>query len=379
MVAVVKTPICPHRREATSLLAAVVAIALGELAAPSPAAANSRAVATTGHTAVADAASSCPAPGSLFYNPFTYRSAHHRPIGSGAVYAGVGDPTTQSWLRGRGSWRVNSNNGWGRNVFSTNNAPIGLINWSGEFGVTQPDGKIGGLGLPVQLHLTAGAANGRVSDSIVILVNGKAAHEFYRWWNDTGTPTAAIRRDWSLQGTGHGSSPSQPAGVSASGIAGLFGLLRGFEINTPGQPIAHVLTSAIPPTLLSASGQVLWPATGSDGCTKQGCTSGTIPYGALFALPPPERGGPELATLRLSEAGLRLAVALRDYGTYVQDKGGNLTLPADQQVTSTLIPTLNRDLNIVQPYLRMVKNNVRDQDASGGGSPRAPNCAFDAP
>lgn len=374
-----KTPICPHRGEAMPLLAAVVAMAMGELAAPSPAAASS-AVATTGHTAVAAAASSCPAYGSLFYNPFTYSSAHHRPIGSGAVYAGVGEPTTQSWLRGRGSWRVNSNNGWGRNVFSTNNAPIGLIKWSGEFGVVQPDGEIGGLGLPARLHLNADAANGRVSDSIVILVNGKVAHEFYRWWNDTGTPTAAIRRDWSTQGTGYGSSPSQqPVGVSASGIAGLFGLLRGFEINTPGQPITHVLTSAVPPTLLSASAQIVWPATHADGCAKQGCTSGTIPYGALFALPPPERGGPDLSTLGLSQAGLRLAAALRDYGTYIQDKGGNLTLPADQQVSPTLIPALNRDLNIVQPYLRMVKNNVRDQDASGGGSPRAPNCAFDAP
>lgn len=115
------------------------------------------------------------------------------------------------------------------------------------------------------------------------------------------------------------------------------------------------------------------------GASKRGCTSGTIPYGALFALLPPEQGGPDLATLGLSEPGLRLAAALRDYGTYVQDKGGNLTLTADQQVNSALIPTLNHDLNIVQPYLRMVTNNARDQDASGGGSPRAANCAFDAP
>ena len=123
----------------------------------------------------------------------------------------------------------------------------------------------------------------------------------------------------------------------------------------------------------------IWPATGVDGCVKQrGCTSGTIPYGALFAIPPIERGGPDLNTLGLSEPGLRLAKALRDYGNYVQDKGANLTLPADQHVNPTLIPTLNRDLNIVQPYLRMVTNNLRDQKASGGGSPRAPNCAYDA-
>lgn len=355
MMAVVKTPICPRRRKARSHLAAAAAIGLAGLTAPVP----------------ATAANGCAAPNDLFLNPFTYRSAHHRPIGSGAVYAPDSEPTTQGWLLASGSWRVNSNNGWGRNVFLTTEAdPETLISWSGDFG---------GTGLPTQMRVTAGAANGRVSDSIVILVNGDTAQEFYRWWDNNGAPTAAIRRDWSLRDTGHGSSPWQLVGVSASGQAGLFGLLRGFEINTPGQRIEHVLTSAIPPTLLSASGEILWPATGYDGCVKRGCTSGTIPYGALFAVPPPERGGPDLAALGLSEPGLRLAEALRDYGTYVQDKGANLTMPADQQVAPALIPTLNHDLNIVQPYLRMVTNNTRGQETSGGGSPRAPNCAFDAP
>lgn len=378
MVAVVKARSCPRRRKARSHLAAVVAIGLAGLLVPAPAtAAQDRAGADAG---AANAASSCTAPRDLFFNPFTYRSAHHRPIGSGALYARENDPTTQSWLRGRDSWRVNSNNGWGRNAFLTTAAdPETLVNWSGDFGVSKGIGEFGGLGLPTRLRVTVGAANGRVSDSIVILVDDEMAQEFYRWWDNDGAPTAAIRRDWSLRDTGHGSSPWQLVGVSASGQAGLFGLLRGFEINTPGQRIEHVLTSAIPPSLLSASGEILWPATGYDGCVKQGCTSGTIPYGALFALPPPERGGPDLATLGLSEPGLRLAEALRDYGTYVQDKGANLTLPADQHVAPALIPALNHDLNIVQPYLRMVTNNARGQEASGGGSPRAANCAFDAP
>lgn len=187
-----KTPICPHRREARSLRCCCRHGPPGGLAAPPPAAAaNSHAVTTP------NAASSCAAPSDLFLNPFTYRSAHHRPIGNGAVYAGDSDPTTQSWLRGRNSWRVNSNNGWGRNVFLTSAAdPETLINWSGDFG---------GMGLPTQLRVTVGA-NGRVNNSIVILVNGDTAQEFYRWWYNDGAPTAAIRRDWSLRDTGHGSS-----------------------------------------------------------------------------------------------------------------------------------------------------------------------------
>ncbi len=314
----------------------------------------------------------CDAPDDIFLNPFNSRSAHHRPIGSGADYAGANDATTQSWLRARGSWRVNSNNGWGRNVFQvTYTDPKTMVTWNGDFS---------GKGLPKELRVTPGASNGRVNDSVIIVVQPSGvADEFYRWWPNESGPTVAIRRRWQANNLGHGSSAWDLVGVSAGGQAGLFGLLRGFEINTPGHRIEHVFAMAIPPTLLSAAGEFQWPATGVDGCVQQrGCTSGTIPYGALFALPPVEKGGPDPATLGLSEAGLRLAETLRDYGTYVQDKGSNLTLPADQDISPSLIPTLNRDLNIVQPYLRMVTNNTKDQDASGGGSPRAPNCAYDA-
>lgn len=338
------------------------------------------ATALTVSTAVAGAASPaakdavvCDAPNDVFLNPFNSRSAHHRPIGSGAVYAGTNDQTTQSWLRARGSWRINSDNGWGRNVFQvTYDDPRTMVTWNRDFS---------GKGLPKELRVTPGASNGRVSDSIIIVVQPTGiADEFYRWWPNESGPTASIRRRWQAHNLGHGSWAWDLVGVTAGGQAGLFGLLRGFEINTPGHRIEHVLTSAIPPTLLSATGAFQWPATGADGCSQQkrSCTSGTIPYGALFAVPPVEQGGPGLTTLGLSEAGLRLAQTLRDYGTYIQDKGGNLTIPADQYVSSSLIATLNRDLNTVQPYLRMVTNNAQDQDVSGGGTPRAPNCAYDA-
>ena len=35
-----------------------------------------------------------------FYNPFNEHSAHHRPIGTGAVYADEQHPAVQDWLQG---------------------------------------------------------------------------------------------------------------------------------------------------------------------------------------------------------------------------------------------------------------------------------------
>jgi hypothetical protein len=126
------------------------------------------------------------------------------------------------------------------------------------------------------------------------------------------------------------------------------------------------------------SKEVVWPATTRDrsaGDPKQNL--GHIPYGALLAIPTVAKGGPDLDTLGLSEPGKRVAEALRGYGAYVVDGARGVAMRADQFVNPTVHNQLKADLAKVYKYIRLVKNNAKDQTASGGGDPIAPNSAFD--
>ena len=104
---------------------------------------------------------------------------------------------------------------------------------------------------------------------------------------------------------------------------------------------------------------------------------GSIPYGALLALPPTTKGGPNVDNLGLSARGKRLAEAIRNYGIYVVDGGSCVALRADQHVANTA--ELKAALTKIYPYIRMVlNNNVLGTPTAGGGSGLAPNCANDA-
>jgi hypothetical protein len=319
----------------------------------------------------ANAWPSCHAPVDPFANPFDKESAHHRPIGSGAVFADDAHPSTISLLKGSFN-NINSDNGYGINVYeSTSDDPLLTVAGSGP-----------GVGLPVELHVPRNANNGETTDSTVVIrdMTSGATHEFYYWrWND-GKPTAHIHREWDIKGPGHGQPGGARVGVSASGVALMFGLLRGDEINTPGRAIEHALQIS-----LSYKGkcgnqvrnEAVWPATSTDRYCKTdpALCSGDIPYGALLALPP----SVDIAGLGLSEPGRRVATALQNYGAYVVDTTGCPNMRGDQNIDAAVKRAVIDDMRKVYPLLRMVLNNSAGQTASGGGSPRAENCSFDSP
>ena len=313
---------------------------------------------------------SCQAPVDSFANPFAKESAHHRPIGSGAVFADATHPSTISLLKGAFN-NINSNNGYGINLFeSTSSDPLLTVTGSG------PD-----IGLPVTLHVPPNANNLETTDSTVVIRDTvtDTAHEFYYWrWNN-GMPTAHIHREWDIRGLGHSQPGGARVGVSASGVALMFGLLRGDEINIPGRAIEHVLQIS-----LSYKGkcgnqvrnEAVWPATSTDRYCKTdpALCSGDIPYGALLALPP----SVDIAGLGLSEPGRRVATALQNYGAYVVDTTGCPNMRGDQNIDPAVKRAVIDNMRKVYPLLRMVLNNSAGQTASGGGSPRAENCAFDS-
>jgi hypothetical protein len=84
--------------------------------------------------------------------------------------------------------------------------------------------------------------------------------------------------------------------------------------------------------------------------------------------------------LGLSEPGRRVAAALQNYGTYVVDTTqGCPNMRGDQNIDGGVKQTLIKDMRKIYPLLRMVLNNDAGQAASGGGMPRAENCAFNSP
>ncbi len=162
----------------------------------------------------------------------------------------------------------------------------------------------------------------------------------------------------------------------------LFGILRGYEINKAGHEIGqHALQMGIPAypncaTMLSR--EIVLPATTRDAfALNQGFNGGSIPYGALMALP----RNININSLGLSEPGRRLARAIQNYGVYIVDNAGcgAGALRADQHMTSQIRNQLSGDIPKIYRHMRMVlNNNVMGSPIAGGGQALAPNCAFDA-
>jgi hypothetical protein len=327
--------------------------------------------------------SACSTPkNNLFLNPYSRESAHHRPIGSGARFASNTDPATRDWLKAS-HLNVNAGAPWGTSVTETDASdPVRVIG-----GQAHCDNVVG---LPVSIrlpkegfritiaHNTSGCPDG------VIVVHDKVTgkpHQLRQYnWND-GRPTAGQYKTWDTRGLGHGTQAGQRMGTSASGVAGLFGVLRGFEINTPGHKIEHALRIGLPrkpgcKIMLSRS--FVAPATSGDSNrTRSGYNTGHIPYGGLLALPP----SVNIAGLGLSEPGRRLAAAIQHYGMYASDGSGCNAgaIEADQTVSSGVKSQLREDIRKIYRHVRLLtNNNVLGSAVAGGGSPWAPNCAYNS-
>jgi hypothetical protein len=336
----------------------------------------------------------CPLPAAdkadLFKNPFNKNSAHHRPIGTDAIYASDTDPGTRDWLATT-HLNVNVGNPSGTSVVEvTNRDPFFVI-----AGAAKCDNVVG---MPVTVRLPAGGflnnavrPDGGCADNVVIVFDKGApnsttddqVHQLRQFdWNN-GRPVAQKRGTWNIRGLGHGTRYGERVGSAASGVAGLFGVLRGHEINTPGYKITHALHLGLPRKegpgcKVMLSKEVVLPATFRDkSYNSAGNNTGNIPYGALMAL----KQDIDIATLGLSEIGLRLAEGLQEYGAYVVNGGGCNAgaIDADQHVSYATKRQLRSDIRKIYPLMRRVMNNdVLGSPVAGGGTPLGPNCAFDA-
>lgn len=365
------------------------------------------------------AAADDPRSADWFYNPFSADSAHHRPIGTGAKYADARHPAVVDFLAGH-SFNINvGNRPWGCGVWEAKpDDPVFTVAFGGIDDGAQADEFPVKCRLPLAMAMEQRRNAGGNFDGVLVAYDRATdtIHHFrqFNWNTDRPTaaakPTAGSHKTWSIRGTGHAAKLGERIGTSASGVAAMFGILRGWEVRATGHPIGHALQLVVPRTKpvgslpIMLGREVWWPAVSMDGSgyTNPLHNTGHVPYGSLWALPPVDKAGPDLGTLGLSEKGRRLAECIRDYGIYVVDGGGATALRADQEVDDELAKELKAESAKFYHYLRLVENSVpaagkvvfRPGDTAtkptgsanlqiipgsfpaGGGTPLAPNTAI---
>ncbi|MBK8210798.1 MAG: hypothetical protein IPK78_13355 [Rhodospirillales bacterium] len=228
--------------------------------------------------------SGCTTAGDLFLNPFTKSSAHHRPIGTGAIYASDSHPSTVSW-RGARSININAGAPWGVSVAATDASdPLYTIRGT-SLKCDTTEGLPKTIRLPKQGFITPIKLNSNgCTDGVVVIYDRdqQIPHQIRQYnWNG-GSPLGGQYKSWNVRGLGHGTRPGERIGTSASGVAALFGVLRGDEINDPNKKIEHALQMGLPRTpgqcAMMLSREVVLPATSGDSSMYQaGKNLGNIP------------------------------------------------------------------------------------------------------
>jgi hypothetical protein len=342
--------------------------------------------------AAAIAQAACTSPkDDLFANPFTYTSAHHRPIGTGAIYASDTANATKDWLKAD-LFNINNGNPSGTSLYEVDDGdPFVQINPATTCTAS--------VGMPINMRIPLGGFPPSTNvntlecpDNEIVVYdyvnradpNDDKVYQLRQFFWNGGSPRAQRNRFLDIRGLGHGLYYGDMVGAPASGVATLFGVLRGVEIGTPGRPIEHALSMGLPRKVgpgcnVMLSRDVRLPATNRDAnATQANYNTGHIPYGALMAIP----RSVNILSLGLGETGVRLAAAIQNYGIYITNGGGctSPALDADQYVTRNQRLALQADIKRFYPFIRMVLNNdVFRSTVAGGGTPLAPNCAFDAP
>jgi len=151
-------------------------------------------------------------------------------------------------------------------------------------------------------------------------------------------------------------------GRRASMIPSFAGLIRTGEI--AGGSIPHALAVTISPTELMQ--QATWPAYAFDHNSGY---SGTLPMGALLAIPP----SVSIASLGLTATGKVVAKTLQSYGAYIVDRTapGGLNFQAELGDPEIRWNGWQNDLTIIGHHLKWVTNNS-STNLGGGGTPLAP-------
>ncbi len=295
-------------------------------------------------------------PAQLFLNPYNDESAHHRRIGGDAEYAAAissqsgyeGDNVFVEWST-QGVGAINGANG---NVYGCD---FEISEDADPERTITHNGSGAGTGLPFTAKMpnTFPFYESAIGEATNLLVDYTVNDIYAHFRESDGTDREAfLRRSHDIRGAGHSATFADTTryGSSASGCSTVLGLMRKFEIETPGLVIGHAHQIILP---RGASGhinpqglskRVVKPARYVDGTAHNvGENLGPIDYGDLVAIPPDDLAGVIAAIEAIpgsafsgssfgnissaegaaKEAMIRFATACCHHGCYAID-GGNV-------------------------------------------------------
>lgn len=338
-------------------------------------------------------------------NPFIAASAHHRPIGSDAIFASGSHPSVANWATVT-SMSLNIGSPYGCMYYPVDDDSPRVTIAQNPVHENKyrdvPASNIAYTPSPTDIKFSSGTDKNDSMVTFVHRVTGECCE-----FRECGPPSAlrtasnpmlagSLRRFWVTvngnpnvgvtSGLGHGLAAGDRVGHTAAGISFPFGLIRSWELTSP-EPIGHVLQLIVPGTpngairagcAQLASRLKVLPATDVDGhITDAGNGLGTIAYGSVMSLP----HGFDLGIFSgLNALQMKIVRAVHDYGMVMLDTGGLVGPRAAQDVTSAQGTQIRGALNAMRPHLRLITNCAWDPSnrlkPTGGGTPRADNTAY---
>ncbi len=274
-------------------------------------------------------------------HPFASSSVWNSAIGSGAAFQGKTEARTKSFLSGkpvinRANWSIVV-----KRAKSTD--PMAKL-------VGARNGQTWNIRIPTSTKPTGGS-DGHVT---IIAADGVTAYDAYKLKKVSNTHyTAALVVITDLRSSG------LVSGVRAAGVPAVAGLIRAHELSAA--KIPHALAVAIPGSMLKKGH--IWPANRQD--TNASTYTGQVPMGSLLAIP----GSVDVNKLGLSREGMALAKALQNYGAYVVDRSGMVSLYCEMDCNPSLTSKMAADWKKLYPHMRAVANSSASK-VGGGGTPR---------
>lgn len=318
-----------------------------------------------------------------FLWPGAVTSPFNTPIGTGATYSGEADAKTTR-IKLCNSLGFNTTQ-WGQPVAQSDPSQTRIVTIT----ASQSGGTLV-TPLPADAEPSAGAQEpGNPPDSYINIVTHPSQDASGRQFvyhvyetdntNYTTWPCTLIRCcDVTGNMTAYDALDPQTkqavgtnyAGARASGLPGITGAIRGWELNDDNEEIRHAITFGCSQLMLSPT-EIVWPAAHKDGSAS--INTGNLAYGQLLAIPQ----SVDIEALGLNKYAKKVAYAMQRFGVYLSDRSQStayrfmlhgeptVSTAARDGVLST-VDGLRKNSHEVLKLLRVVTNSTQTNPGGPG-------------
>jgi hypothetical protein len=291
------------------------------------------------------------------------------------VYEEISIQPTSPTFKNYGSW-INSWNDFGCLGSRTDNLVIVENAKPSYAGTISGSGQTYSFNIPSDMVMPPASDDGHI---YFVKADRSESYETYlSFWTGSNIGASWLVKNYSLSDSGNMPEGDEWSyrGTRAYGGSAMAGLIRRGELVNG---VKHAITLKAPQQALNKNGPDgncwTWPATACDGEYSSYATSGNLLMGSLVAIPP-------TADLSfITDPRIQnLAIALRDYGGYVTDRGSDIDMggfPSCWQFMTEYaledldgVDTEYEQLGRLAGLLQVVVNNGPNS-IGGGGKPRA--------